>query len=63
MRTREGLLTRREQQIMDVVYARGRAAAGEIEAELPDRPSNSTVRTLLKVLEEKGWLLRVEENG
>ncbi|CAN5704776.1 BlaI/MecI/CopY family transcriptional regulator [soil metagenome] len=63
MRSREGLLTRREQQIMEVVYAQGRVAASEIESALPDRPSNSTVRTLLKVLEEKGWLLRVEENG
>lgn len=63
MRSREGLLTRREQQIMETVYARGRAAASDIEEAMPDRPSNSTVRTLLRVLEEKGWLLKVEENG
>ena len=48
---------------MDAVYARGSAAASEIEGALPDGPSNSTVRTLLRVLEGKGWLLRVEEGG
>jgi BlaI family transcriptional regulator, penicillinase repressor len=63
MRHREGLLTRREQQIMDVVYARGQVAASDVETALPDRPSNSTVRTLLRVLEDKGWLLKAEQNG
>lgn len=48
---------------MEVVYAHGRVAASDIEEAMPDRPSNSTVRTLLRVLEEKGWLLKVEENG
>lgn len=48
---------------MDVVYARGAAAASEIEEALPDGPTNSTVRTLLRVLEEKGWILRAETNG
>jgi BlaI family transcriptional regulator, penicillinase repressor len=48
--------SRRERQIMDIIYCRGRATAGEIHRELPDRPSYSTVRTLLKVLEEKGYL-------
>jgi predicted transcriptional regulator len=49
-------LSRRERQIMEIVYCRGRATAGEIHRELPDRPSYSTVRTLLRVLEEKGHL-------
>jgi BlaI family penicillinase repressor len=49
-------LSRRERQIMEIVYSRGRATAGEIHRELADRPSYSTVRTLLKVLEEKGHL-------
>ena len=49
-------LTRRERQIMEIIYSRGRATAGEIHRDLPDRPSYSTVRTLLRVLEEKGHL-------
>ena len=49
-------LSRRERQIMEIVYCRGRATAGEIHQDLPDRPSYSTVRTLLRVLEEKGHL-------
>ena len=55
-------LTRRERQIMDVIYARGRATAAEVLEGLPDPPSNSTVRTLLRLLEEKGQL-RHEESG
>ena len=49
-------LTRRERQIMDVVYREGKASAAEVAAQLPDTPSNATVRTLLGVLEEKGFL-------
>jgi BlaI family transcriptional regulator, penicillinase repressor len=49
-------LSRRERQIMDVVYARGEATAGQVRAELPDAPSNTAVRTLLRILEEKGHL-------
>jgi BlaI family transcriptional regulator, penicillinase repressor len=49
-------LSRRERQIMEIVYARGCATAAEIHRELADRPSYSTVRTLLRVLEEKGYL-------
>lgn len=41
---------------MEIIYARGHATASEIHQELPDRPSYSTVRTLLKVLEEKEYL-------
>jgi predicted transcriptional regulator len=55
-------LTRRERQIMEIIYGRGRATAGDIHRELPDRPSYSTVRTLLRVLEEKGYL-RHEYDG
>ena len=47
-------LSRRERQIMDVLYARGRATAQEIEQALEDAPSNSAIRTLLRVLEDKG---------
>jgi predicted transcriptional regulator len=49
-------MSRRERQIMEIIYSRGRATAGEIHRDLPDRPSYSTVRTLLRVLEEKGFL-------
>jgi predicted transcriptional regulator len=55
-------LTRRERQIMDVLYRRGRATAGDVLAELPGDPSCSTVRTQLRVLEEKGHV-RHEEHG
>src|SRR5262245_4638157 len=49
-------LTRRERQIMDVVYSYGRATVAEVLAGLADPPSYSTVRTLLRLLEEKGQL-------
>ena len=47
-------LSRRERQIMDIIYRQGRASAGEIRAEMTDAPSYSTVRTLLRVLKDKG---------
>ena len=47
-------LSRRERQIMDIVYARGKASAGDVLDDLPDQPSRTTVRTLLRILEEKG---------
>ena len=49
-------LSRRERQIMDVIYQRGRATAAEVLEGLPDPPSYSAVRALLRVLEEKGHL-------
>ena len=49
-------LSRRERQIMDIIYRRGRATAAEVMDELPDPPSYSAVRALLRVLEEKGHL-------
>lgn len=55
-------LSRRERQIMDVVYARGKASAAEIHAALPDAPTYTTVRGLLRVLVEKGHL-RHEQQG
>jgi predicted transcriptional regulator len=55
-------LTRRERQIMDILYRRGRATAGEVLAELAGDPSSSTVRTQLRVLEGKGHV-RHEEHG
>jgi predicted transcriptional regulator len=54
--------SRRERQIMDVVYRLGKATVGEVLKELPHQPSYSTVRTQLRILEEKGYL-RHEEEG
>jgi predicted transcriptional regulator len=48
------VLSRRERQIMDVLFRRGRATAADVMDELPGEPSYSTVRTQLRVLEEKG---------
>lgn len=56
------VLTRRERQIMDILYRCSRATAGEVIEQLPGTPSNSTVRTQLRVLEEKGHV-RHEEHG
>ena len=55
-------LSRRERQIMDILYRRGRATAGEVMADLPGQPNSSTVRTQLRVLERKGYA-RHEESG
>jgi len=46
----------RERQIMAIIYRLGRATATEVQAELPDSPSNSAVRGMLRLLEEKGHL-------
>jgi predicted transcriptional regulator len=55
-------LSRRERQIMDVVYRRGRATAAEVLEDLPDPPSYSSVRSALRLLEDKG-VLRHEIDG
>src|SRR3970282_692986 len=55
-------LSRRERQIMDVIYARGRATAAEVMEALPDPPTYSAVRALLRVLLDKGHL-RFEHDG
>jgi BlaI family transcriptional regulator, penicillinase repressor len=49
-------LSRRERQIMDVVYRRLQASAAEVRAGLPDPPGYSAVRAMLRILEDKGWL-------
>jgi predicted transcriptional regulator len=54
-------LTRRERQIMDILYKRGRATANDVLDELPGTPHYSTVRTQLRVLEEKGHVTHEEE--
>ena len=49
-------LGRRERQIVDVLYTRGRASAAEVLHDLPDPPSYSSVRGMLRLLEEKGYV-------
>ena len=55
-------LSRRERQIMEIVYRLGRATAAEVGALMPKPPSNSAVRTLLRILEDKGHI-RHEQDG
>jgi BlaI family penicillinase repressor len=54
--------SRRERQIMDILYARGRASAADIREALPDAPTYSAVRAKLRVLEEKGHIRHEEES-
>jgi BlaI family penicillinase repressor len=49
-------LSRRERQIMDIVYANGEASATDVLAGLPNAPSRASVRTMLRILEERGRL-------
>jgi BlaI family transcriptional regulator, penicillinase repressor len=53
-------LSRRERQIMDILYQLERASVGEVLAKLPDKLSYSTVRAQLRVLEEKGHVFHAE---
>lgn len=55
-------LSRRERQIVDILYSHGRATAAEVQAALPDPPSYSAVRAMLRILEEKGHV-RHEQEG
>lgn len=54
-------LSRRERQIMDVIYRRGSATAAEVHENLPDAPSYSAVRALLRILEDKGHLTHSQD--
>ncbi len=54
-------LSRRERQIMDAIYRRGQATAAEVLEEIPEPPSYSAVRAMLRVLEEKGHLRHVQQ--
>ena len=55
-------LSRRERQILDILYQRGQATAAEVQTELPEPPSYSAVRALLRILEDKGHV-RHEQDG
>jgi BlaI family transcriptional regulator, penicillinase repressor len=56
-------LSRRERQIMDIVYRRGQVTVGEVREELPDPPSYSAVRAMVGRLEDKGHLKHSEEGA
>src|SRR5262245_47122512 len=56
-------LSKREQQIMELAYRHEQMTAAEFTESLPGRPSNSTVRTLLRILEAKGELRHTVEDG
>ena len=62
VKTLHNVLSRRERQIVDILYRRGRATAADVMEDLPGDPSYSTVRTQLRVLEDKGHV-RHEEDG
>ena len=55
-------LSRRERQIMDIVYQRGNVSVADVHKDLPDPPSYSAVRALLRILEEKGYVVH-EKDG
>jgi BlaI family penicillinase repressor len=65
MRSKRGLssLSRRERQIMDLLYRHGQATAGDVLAGLPDPPSYSAVRAILRVLENKGHARHVADGN
>src|SRR6266850_3759690 len=62
VKTLHAVLSRRERQIIDILYRRGRATAAEVMEDLPGASTYSTVRTQLRVLEEKGHV-RHEQDG
>ncbi len=59
--TPSGGLSKRERQIMDILYQRGKAAASDVREAMPDAPGYSAVRALLRVLEEKGHVRHAAE--
>ncbi len=63
MKTEPNYLSKREQQLMDLVYEHGELSTPQATELLSGSPANSTVRTLLKILEDKGQLSHREENG
>ena len=54
-------LSRRERQVLEVLYRQGRATAAEVLAAIPNPPSYSAIRAVLRVLEEKGYVRHEEE--
>ena len=54
-------LSRRERQIMNALYKRGTASVADIAEDLPDAPSDTAIRTFLRILEEKGQVQRAKD--
>jgi predicted transcriptional regulator len=63
MKLPDSYLSRREQQLVEILYREGPISANEIVAAISDSPSNSTVRKLLTILEEKGHVKHEEIDG
>ena len=61
LKTQQGGLSRRERQIMDILYSRGKSSASEVRGAMPSAPSYSAVRAMLRVLEEKGHVRHLAE--
>ncbi|MHB8636123.1 MAG: BlaI/MecI/CopY family transcriptional regulator [Fimbriimonadaceae bacterium] len=61
--SRDTYLSKREQQIMELIYERDHVTANDLVDQLPGSPSNSTVRTLLRILESKGHVTHHEGDG
>ena len=61
-KTESNALSRRERQVMDILHRRAEATVAEIMAELPDPPTYSAVRSVLRILGEKN-LIRYKEDG
>jgi predicted transcriptional regulator len=62
LKNQQAQLSRREREIMDVLYQRGKASAAEVREAMPDPPGYSAVRAMLRILEEKGHV-RHEAEG
>ena len=58
----ESALSRRERQIMDILFALEKASGQEIQQRLADQPNYSSVRTILRVLERKGYVTHTEQD-
>ena len=56
-------LSRRERQIMDVLYKASRATAAEVQAGMPDPPGYSAVRAMLRILEDKGHVGHIADGA
>ena len=54
-------LGRRERQIMEIIHKRGRASAADVHGDLPDPPTYTAVRGMLRILEDKGYLRHTQE--
>ena len=63
MRLPDTYLSRREQQLVEILYREGPLSANEVVAKLSNSPSNSTVRKLLAILEERGHVQHEEKDG